>query len=420
MITRRTFLRQTGAGAALAALAPTQFSAAANAPDFPLTPAAEIEERVRQARPLFGGKIPADLADRLGATHYDGHYFLTQKPYLIEGAEAIQRLGMRVAKFWLREDKLAGYNYNSDWRIPPDARLVDVLRHEYFVAALALPFRTVVFEIFPLSQKPGAFLDIASDFADEEKQFYEVATHLLTAYRDRPVNFILQHWEGDWMLRGAAGAQWANTPPEELQRRCDGFIRWLAARQRGVTRARAAAGSTRCQVYHAAEVNRVWDGTKGIPTLTTHILPHVTLDLVSWSSYDGMKSAVAAWQGVELIRQHMRPSPVLGQRAVFIGEIGKPEQGVSPAALREWWDRAMGVFFALDIPWILQWELYCNEPKDGKKWDRRVRRAEELRGFWLIRPDGSLSHAANYLTSLLAHAGGSLPAAEWLPEGASK
>ena len=79
-----------------------------------LTPAAEIEERVRTARPLLGGKIPANLADRLGTTHYDGHYFLTQKPYLVEGAEAIHRLGMNVAKFWLREDKLPGYNYNSD------------------------------------------------------------------------------------------------------------------------------------------------------------------------------------------------------------------------------------------------------------------------------------------------------------------
>jgi hypothetical protein len=57
-------------------------------------------------------------------------------------------------------------------------------------------------------------------------------------------------------------------------------------------------------VYHAAHLNRVWDGTHGIPTLTAHVLPHVALDLVSWSSYDGMDSAVSAWQGIELIQQH--------------------------------------------------------------------------------------------------------------------
>jgi hypothetical protein len=32
-----------------------------------------------------------------------------------------------------------------------------------------------------------------------------------------------------------------------------------------------------------------------------------------------------------------------------------------------------------------------------------------MRGFWLVRPDGSLSHAGQYLTSLLQHAGGRLP-----------
>jgi hypothetical protein len=408
MMTRRDFLRHTSAGAVLATLLPTQFANAATAANSELTPAVEIERRVRAARPLLGGKIPADLADRLGATHYDGHYFLTPKPYLIEGAEAIQRLGMRVAKFWLHEDMLAGYGYNSDWRIPLDSRLVNLLQHKYYIEALSQPFTTVVFEIFPLA-KTDSFVDLTSDFANEEEQFYETAAYLLQTYAHRGINFILQHWEGDWMLRGKAGASWATAPAKDFQPRCDAFIRFLSARQRGVERARKAAGTSRCKVYHAAEVNRVWDGTKGIPTLTTHVLPHVTLDLVSWSSYDGMHSAVEAWQGVELIRQHMRPSPVFGGKAVYIGEIGKPENEATQKEITEWWDRALGVFFALEIPWIINWELYCNEPKDGTKSNRRPRKAGELRGFWLIRPDGSLSYSGEYLTSLLKNAGHVLP-----------
>ena len=69
MITRRQFLQQTGAVAALASLTPANLFAADNPAKAGLTPAAEIEERVRAARPLLGGKIPADLARRLGATH---------------------------------------------------------------------------------------------------------------------------------------------------------------------------------------------------------------------------------------------------------------------------------------------------------------------------------------------------------------
>jgi len=408
-ITRRDFLKRAALGATVATLAPASWTRAAN-PSPGLTPAQEIEERVRAAQPLLGGKIPANLADRLGTTHYDGHYFLTQKPYLVEGAEAIHRLGMNVAKFWLREDSLPGYSYHSDWRIPLDSRLVDLLQHKYYVEALALPFRTVAFEIFPLSRKPGGYLDDESDFAEEEKQFHEVAAYLLQHYAQRDVTFILQHWEGDWMLRDQEGKTWTTLPADELKRRCDGFVRFLAARQRGVERARHASGPSRAKVYHAAEVNRVWDGAKGIPTLTTHVLPQVALDLVSWSSYDGMDSAVHAWQGIELIRQHMQPSPAFGKPTVYIGEIGKPENtGATAKEIVAWWDRAMGVYLAQEIPWFIHWELYCNEPKDGTKSDRRPRQAGELRGFWLLRPDGSLGHAAKYLTTLLQHAGGRLP-----------
>ncbi len=410
MITRRSFIHQTGAGIVVAAVAPSFLAKAAEKSGIQLTPAAEIEERVRKARPLLGGKIPANLADRLGTTHYDGHYFLTKKTYLVEGAEAIHRLGMNVAKFWLREDKLPGYNYNSDWKIPLDSRLVDVLQQPYYVEALALPFHMVAFEIFPLSQKPDAYLDFDNDFANEENQFHEVASYLFKTYAGRDITFILQHWEGDWMLRGQEGKTWTSLPAAELKRRCDGFIRFLAARQRGVERARQEAPASRCKVYHAAEVNKVWDGAKGIPTLTTHVLPHVAVDLVSWSSYDGMDSAVKAWQGIELIRQHMKPSPAFGKPSVYIGEIGKPENtGATKKELLEWWDRAMGVFFALDIPWVVHWELYCNEPKDGTKGNRAPRKADEMRGFWLIKPDGSLSHAGNYFAALLKNAGGHIP-----------
>lgn len=408
-ISRRTFLKQSAAFASLAALRPWHSLTAASVPG--LTDPAEIEARVKAARPLFGGGIPADLANKLGVTHYDGHYHLTDKPFLIEGAEAIHRLGMNVAKFWLREDDLPGYGYNSDWGIPLNGRLVDVLRHKYYLEALSQPFNTVMLEVFPLMGSKADFFEGENDFADEEEQFHEVTTHLLKTYAERDITFILQHWEGDWMLRRSEGGAWGQVPAEEVQRRCNAFIRWLSARQRGVERARKEAGASRCKVYHAAEVNRVWDGTKGLPTLTTHVLPHVTLDLVSWSCYDGMNSAVTLWQGIELIRNHMRPSPIFGKNAVYIGEIGVPEQRVEEKSIIETWDRCMGVSLALEIPWIVHWELYCNEPKAAEtKSDRHPRKAEEMNGFWFLRPDGSLSHSGRYLTALLKNAGKTLPA----------
>jgi hypothetical protein len=406
-IPRRTFMRQAGALAAWGALCGRGTGADAAAG---LTPEKEIRERVRAARPLAGGRIPANLKDILGTTHYDGRYRLTDKPYLVEGAGKIHELGMGVAKLWLHEDKLPGYAYGSDWGDALEGDLVDVLKHPYYREALALPFSTVMLEAFPLVGDKATFFAGENDFADEERQFHAVAAHLFQTYADRDITFILQHWEGDWMLRREEGGTWGDVPAAEVDRRCDAFIRFLTARQRGVDRARAEHGAkSRCKVWHAAEVNRVWDGAKGLPTLTNRVLPHVTLDLVSWSSYDGMADEVATWHGIEMIRKHMRPSPTFGDRAVYIGEIGKPEKGVPRKDIVEFWDRAMGVFLAMDIPWIVHWELYCNEPADGTKPDRRLRKEEEMRGFWWLKPDGSPGHGGGYLNSLLAHAGGTLP-----------
>jgi hypothetical protein len=108
----------------------------------------------------------------------------------------------------------------------------------------------------------------------------------------------------------------------------------------------------------------------------------------------------------------MLPSPALGGKQVFIGEIGEPENipNKNEAGVVDLWDRSMAVCFELDIPWIVHWELFCNEPNDGTKPDRRLRKMEELKGFWYVRPDGSLGWGASYLDRLLKHAGKTLPA----------
>jgi len=66
----------------------------------------------------------------------------------------------------------------------------------------------------------------------------------------------------------------------------------------------------------------------------------------------------------------------------------------------------MGVFLAQDIPWIVHWQLYCNEITEKAKQkpvpQNGMYSRDDLHGFWLIRPDGSLGHAAEYFKKLLA------------------
>jgi hypothetical protein len=64
------------------------------------------------------------------------------------------------------------------------------------------------------------------------------------------------------------------------------------------------------------------------------------------------------------------------------------------------------VVLALDVPYSVYWELYCNEPKNPNQKDlKEVRKADEMRGFWLIRPDESKSIAGEYYAKILSSAG---------------
>ncbi|MCK9221164.1 MAG: hypothetical protein M0Q40_00830 [Limnochordia bacterium] len=378
---------------------------------FSLTSDEEILERVQLARPMEGGIITQDITERIGCTHYDGWYHLTDKPYLLEGLEVMHQLGYRVAKIWFSAQGLPGYTYNSTWpSFTRETTLVDVAQMPYYEQAFAMDFRTFVLEVFTAQGNSWIHGPEGNDayYTREEEEFYRLTKHLLETYRNRHLTFILQNWEGDWMLRGI-GESW-NPVPEDALRRCEGMVRWYRARQRGVDRARAEVVTTKCQVLYAAEVNKVYDALLGIPTVMTHVIPHVDLDLVSYSCYDALGDLpVSLWHAIEMIRQCARPSSTYGTNQVYIGEVGCPESEKERQTIESFWDQVMGVCLALDIPYVLQWELFCNEPKHLDRYTlppETILAAEDLRGWWLIRPDGSPSFAQEYLMKCSESAGG--------------
>ena len=64
-----------------------------------------------------------------------------------------------------------------------------------------------------------------------------------------------------------------------------------------------------------------------------------------------------------------------------------------------------------DVPLVINWELYCNEPVDDSlksDWSR-PRTEEELRGFWLVKPDGSMGITGTFWDKLLKNPGGKFP-----------
>lgn len=406
MYTRRESLKTmlaTGLGCSLFATLPKN-TWAETVPDYLSTEDA-IEESVHKAQPLLGGLLPSDFSDRLGATHYGGKYCLTEKPFLLEGCQALHDFGMGTCKLWF-ENSLPGYGFHSDWSaLDPKGRLIDIASHPYFQAAFDFPFRTFVLEITNLRGPNKNLFDPKISFEEEENQFEELTAYFYETYADRDVTFLLQQWEGDWLFRRSYAEDWT-LELQEAKDQAEIFRQWFTARQSGVLKARERVGTgKKCRVLFAVEVNRVLDLHRNIPTLTSHVLPNMEVDLVSWSAYDGMGSVVHLWHGIETIRHYMKPTPFFGKPVVYIGEIGYPEQQRGEMNLTEWWDQRMGVFLAQEIPWIVHWELYCNEiteqakqkpaPADG------MYTADDLRGFWLIRPDGSFGFAAEYFREVL-------------------
>lgn len=353
------------------------------------------------------------LADRLGCAHANGAYSFTRGDYLNEGADCILKTGMRVIKVYLHNP--AGmYRFNSEW--PKFGSLVEMARHPHYRKLFGKPFTTFVLTTFAVAPgSDGRWRDGFTDeqYADEKRQFYELAKYLLETYRGVSKTFVLQNWEGDWALRNGTRTDPESDPEPPV---IANMIRWMDARQEGVEQARREVRASRAKVYHACEVNLVALAMQGRPTVTNDVLPKTRCDLYSYSAYDTI--GVAAddpIKGRELFRKALEylaakapDSPAFGAKNVYVGEFGWPEvrsdQDPHASTEKSLQVIRMTVEVAADwgCPYIIYWQVYDNESRAKS---RRPTNAD-VRGFYLIRPDGTPAAARDYFMSLLRPARG--------------
>ncbi len=390
-LNRRTFLATTAFGVFFVKSAKNIFAAPSDD---------ETLSKIDEFRPSKKQRLQRELIRRIGSTHVAGKYHLTNKPFLIEGAEKLLSLGTKLGKFWLipRTTK-SDYSFNSSWG--DYKNLTDLVASPYYTELLQMPFETLIFEAHSPLEENWRKPNLADEFYKSvSREFYNLTEYLYKKCRNKEMVIILQHWEGDWMLRGRGGEMWKEVP-SDWQQLCKRMQRWLAARQEGVTAARNEFGKgAKCVVAHATEVNRVVDVWKNIPTVTRDVLPYIEVDLVSYSAYDGMKDPLTMWKCIQEIKNHAKTGSLFGKGAVYIGEIGIPEND-QPKNIKERWDSFMGVFLAAEMRYIVQWEVYCNEIKPSQeKITIPIKNPEQMRGFWLVKPDGSLSETGQYFSQL--------------------
>lgn len=343
--------------------------------------------------PAPAGAMPT--RDVLGVTHADGKYNFTGEDFLNEGADQLLELGTRVIKVWFDPNATPLYSFNSEWGKPPD-NLMDLARHPYYQELFAKPFSTFILVV-------GRRVPI-NDFTDgmtreeievEQEQMYDLARHLLATYEGTGKTFVLQNWEGDHLLRRGLGAE-----EEPGRLRVRGMAAWLNARQAGVTQARRDVEASGVTVAHAVEANLLRQAMEGKVTVTNDVVPLTRSDLYSYSSWDVELDPAGLVRALDHLAAKAPDSALYGSRNVYLGEYGAAKDHVSYEAdraivIRELTEAALG----WGARWVVYWQLYCNEPAHVYTTERPAN--QDMRGFWLIRPDGIKTRMHSYFLGQL-------------------
>jgi hypothetical protein len=334
---------------------------------------------------LDAAEAPADLRRVIGTQIISAEYRFTQEPALIEMAKAVQALGSDTLKISVSP------RYPELYHIPRDPEIKTlrdlVSREPSFKAVFAMPFRHVMFWLYPFSDKLKHLQTGRLSQANADKiyrEIYDLTAYLLKTYSGSGKSFYLGNWEGDWHTL-AGYDKTADASPQVLQN----TRQWLLLREKAISAARRDTPHAAVQVYFYVEINQVKKAmSEGRPAIVNQVLPHIKVDYVSYSAYDVTNEAMKAGgeqgrrqvhEALDFIEKHLPPSEIKGKR-VFIGEYGVTYESVRDpqmqanrsAALMRW-----GLEWG--CPFVLYWQLYCNEINEH---------TQKHRGYWLIDDQG--------------------------------
>lgn len=383
-----------------------------------------VAEAVSETRALLHGR---KISDILGVTHVNGQYALTDKPFLIEGAEAVHALGARVLKLWFYSIYEKQYRWHSDW--PKDVPDLEALaKIPYYEAVFAMPFHTLVLETEEFGMRKN-FWQQGLTTTDKQKvhdQMYRLAKHLLTRYRGTGKTFVLQNWEADNVMKYAL----KDSNPDTWDTAYQGMGDWINTRQTAVEQARRDCGTDGVQVLHAFEVNFVpsikdlAEGKlyeKGKPLVVDKVVPKTHCDLYSLSSWEtwGPGKEDGLFDRLQYLASKAPHDGIFGTENLMLGEFGASEDGFEkikknyPAYQG---DTSGAAFYALHrmidaalragVRYMIHWQIYDNDLRMGGKYEGKglppgvMATAEQCVGNWLIRPDGSRVPTYDYFKAL--------------------
>jgi hypothetical protein len=171
------------------------------------------------------------------------------------------------------------------------ATITQLLRNlPEYQTVFALPIKFYVFYVYPMWMDGYSRIEAGYDKTvwarREYDEIYELTRYLLETYQNTGKVFLFGNWETDWPLLEGRGHM-AEPRPERIQ----GFIEWFNNRYRAVNDARNSLPNVKgVEVLYCEEVNVIQKlidnpASKGV---TNAVLPHVTVDAVSYSAYNAI------------------------------------------------------------------------------------------------------------------------------------
>jgi len=291
----------------------------------------------------------------LGTQTFGPSYHFTAASPVVETAGAIAALGSNTIKFQLKPTA------DGEQTLAEIARSDPVIK-----TVIDMPFANLLMWVYPPATRARLF--DSTTLGTEYSELYDLTRYLRQTYSGTGKVFFLGNWEMDNHLTASRKKE----PSPELLR---DVTAWVATRQRAVDDAKRDTPGADVEVYYYLEVNLVWDAIAGRPRAANTVLPATRVDYVSYSAYDSLlpDPEQKLPQALDYLQSQLQPKDGLSGKRVFIGEYGFPADRYSPQDQDTLSRRVMRTGVGWGCPFVLYWEVYNNEVRDGRQ-----------RGFWLI------------------------------------
>ncbi len=353
------------------------------------------------------------VSDVVGVTHVDGLYYHNSTTHFLdEGADVIETdVGTSVIKIWFNKFNYASvYPWNSNWSQFTVNSLEDLAKTSYYQDVLTRSqFKTIILEASPILI--GDWKDGLSqtEYNTVYNEIYNATKYFRNNSNFSGKTFILQNWESDNAIKA-----W-NMSSYQQDIAFQGLIDYMDCKQNAIDDAKDDTPTSNVNVYGALEVNKVPEyETYNFPTVIDNVAPYTNMDLYSYSDWD-TKQIGDEWKmtgKLDYIAQKAPDSTAFGSKNVFLGEFGSREamfmsssthDAESDRKQREVLARQLQLALRWGVQYAVYWEVYCNELRDGETVDPGEEATEsQLRGLWLIRPDGSETSLLNYMAESMS------------------